>query len=102
MIRRPPRSTLFPYTTLFRSLAELPLAHEEKDSNLEPWAAARQTEAGRLNSMSGKVSLLDHSLKHGDRILNRWMRLRGMQAPSVYAYAAIFLLFVTAGALTMR
>src|SRR5256884_7361762 len=25
MIRRPPRSTLFPYTTLFRSLAEVPL-----------------------------------------------------------------------------
>src|SRR2546429_1725072 len=24
MIRRPPRSTLFPYTTLFRSKAELP------------------------------------------------------------------------------
>src|SRR2546422_11122000 len=24
MIRRPPRSTLFPYTTLFRSLVELP------------------------------------------------------------------------------
>src|SRR3712207_8743773 len=28
MIRRPPRSTLFPYTTLFRSLAELPFVHE--------------------------------------------------------------------------
>src|SRR5258708_18954012 len=26
MIRRPPRSTLFPYTTLFRSLRSLPLA----------------------------------------------------------------------------
>src|SRR3712207_8304491 len=25
MIRRPPRSTLFPYTTLFRSLVPLPL-----------------------------------------------------------------------------
>src|SRR5258708_22574506 len=25
MIRRPPRSTLFPYTTLFRSLLKLPL-----------------------------------------------------------------------------
>src|SRR3712207_8892568 len=24
MIRRPPRSTLFPYTTLFRSLADVP------------------------------------------------------------------------------
>src|SRR5690349_22570058 len=27
MIRRPPRSTLFPYTTLFRSDAELHAAH---------------------------------------------------------------------------
>src|SRR5437899_5822204 len=28
MIRRPPRSTLFPYTTLFRSLRALPLVRE--------------------------------------------------------------------------
>src|SRR5258706_619450 len=27
MIRRPPRSTLFPYTTLFRSLLQICLAH---------------------------------------------------------------------------
>src|SRR3712207_6950370 len=27
MIRRPPRSTLFPYTTLFRSLHDLQLVH---------------------------------------------------------------------------
>src|ERR1039457_7626135 len=27
MIRRPPRSTLFPYTTLFRSPEECPLRH---------------------------------------------------------------------------
>src|SRR3989441_2374272 len=27
MIRRPPRSTLFPYTTLFRSRAAVPVAH---------------------------------------------------------------------------
>src|SRR5258708_12770885 len=30
MIRRPPRSTLFPYTTLFRSL-EIPLIHLSTD-----------------------------------------------------------------------
>src|SRR2546430_14862461 len=30
MIRRPPRSTLFPYTTLFRSLAELGLRAERQ------------------------------------------------------------------------
>src|SRR2546429_3576027 len=28
MIRRPPRSTLFPYTTLFRSLPEIATAYE--------------------------------------------------------------------------
>src|SRR5438552_14099197 len=32
MIRRPPRSTLFPYTTLFRSRADLVGAHEAPDA----------------------------------------------------------------------
>src|SRR6266576_7261377 len=36
MIRRPPRSTLFPYTTLFRSLAEL-----------DGWVASRRDAAVR-------------------------------------------------------
>src|SRR2546427_3031164 len=31
MIRRPPRSTLFPYTTLFRSLAELDLGDQRPE-----------------------------------------------------------------------
>src|SRR5205809_8010220 len=30
MIRRPPRSTLFPYTTLFRSRALQPVLHEHR------------------------------------------------------------------------
>src|SRR3712207_7243484 len=33
MIRRPPRSTLFPYTTLFRSLQDLPRARVPGDLN---------------------------------------------------------------------
>src|SRR5260370_11802631 len=33
MIRRPPRSTLFPYTTLFRSLLWRPRARATKRSN---------------------------------------------------------------------
>src|SRR3712207_7063870 len=32
MIRRPPRSTLFPYTTLFRSVENLPLSVFRKDT----------------------------------------------------------------------
>src|SRR3712207_8619306 len=36
MIRRPPRSTLFPYTTLFRSETEVSLReHGAKDSEIE-------------------------------------------------------------------
>src|SRR3989454_3860323 len=35
MIRRPPRSTLFPYTTLFRSYG--PLVLERVALRLEPW-----------------------------------------------------------------
>src|SRR2546425_8480821 len=34
MIRRPPRSTLFPYTTLFRSLKPLGVRAGEKDLEL--------------------------------------------------------------------
>src|SRR2546430_10223676 len=34
MIRRPPRSTLFPYTTLFRSLARSFFARYRSDFNL--------------------------------------------------------------------
>src|SRR2546429_5421972 len=35
MIRRPPRSTLFPYTTLFRSVADEPrLGHEREETLL--------------------------------------------------------------------
>src|SRR2546430_6232582 len=36
MIRRPPRSTLFPYTTLFRSLADL----GRLDGSREAWEKA--------------------------------------------------------------
>src|SRR3712207_6792560 len=35
MIRRPPRSTLFPYTTLFRSKEETPKAPEKPETKPE-------------------------------------------------------------------
>src|SRR2546427_4277981 len=38
MIRRPPRSTLFPYTTLFRSLAKRGLLTPQQMSVLRPLA----------------------------------------------------------------
>src|SRR5258708_17642505 len=49
MIRRPPRSTLFPYTTLFRSLRPGPvgvLAHEGRGSRGQRRARFVQQEPG--------------------------------------------------------
>src|SRR3712207_7653067 len=44
MIRRPPRSTLFPYTTLFRSSVDAPVTIDEVASALEECAALGQIE----------------------------------------------------------
>src|SRR3712207_8396513 len=45
MIRRPPRSTLFPYTTLFRSVAALALEKE-----LHAFAAAKLADRSDVTS----------------------------------------------------
>src|SRR3712207_8560678 len=44
MIRRPPRSTLFPYTTLFRSLSALPARGADRVGLLLPGAALGRPE----------------------------------------------------------
>src|SRR2546428_2104245 len=41
MIRRPPRSTLFPYTTLFRSEGSIRFVLDGRPLDLEPGACAR-------------------------------------------------------------
>src|SRR2546430_4070285 len=46
MIRRPPRSTLFPYTTLFRSLVE----RDRRDA----FAPEADVDAGRLAQLRGE------------------------------------------------
>src|SRR5258708_21684663 len=42
MIRRPPRSTLFPYTTLFRSIFDFPdrMAFQRTDDSFVPYGAS--------------------------------------------------------------
>src|SRR5687768_18370151 len=55
MLRRPPRSTLFPYTTLFRSLVALPLEDLEKRillavTILEPTMQHLEVQGSRVRS----------------------------------------------------
>src|SRR5215475_15329748 len=61
MIRRPPRSTLFPYTTLFRSSAEPPANHGSLCGCVDYLAEDRKST--RLNSSHVKISYAVFCLK---------------------------------------
>src|SRR3712207_7801820 len=84
MIRRPPRSTLFPYTTLFRSHADEPdglvaqdelAPHDERRGALDllvgevlravlrPEAERRDRKSTRLNSSHANISYAVFCLK---------------------------------------
>src|SRR2546430_11184104 len=77
MIRRPPRSTLFPYTTLFRSVeppddAPLVLESVSLDIPLEGWVVPRRDgtpefradrKSTRLNSSHSQISYAVFCLK---------------------------------------
>src|SRR3712207_6903706 len=49
MIRRPPRSTLFPYTTLFRSLKQRP--GRGADADAHAWALQHATAIHQMATM---------------------------------------------------
>src|SRR5438477_11220946 len=79
MIRRPPRSTLFPYTTLFRSLAldeaSQPLGHDvgAAGARASPRAragdigAARRAEPAALRDGRVVAEALEHAVGHRRR-----------------------------------
>src|SRR5438128_7614899 len=78
MLRRPPRSTLFPYTTLFRSPDELRFARASRAREggqsvegagegdrgaLAAFAGATDRKSTRLNSSHGSISYAVFCLK---------------------------------------
>src|SRR5947209_12505777 len=83
MIRRPPRSTLFPYTTLFRSAAEhgsrcehaFPAAklaaRGERRQNGGCPSRARDRKSTRLNSSHANISYAVFCLKKKRNTTNR-------------------------------
>src|SRR4051812_49933011 len=61
MIRRPPRSTLFPYTTLFRSAPETPYPGPLDDCVAAvEWVAANGAELGAVRSEEHTSELQSH------------------------------------------
>src|SRR5256885_8609381 len=58
MIRRPPRSTLFPYTTLFRSA---------------PGGGAEARRDARGPVLQRRIAVgSGHETKHGERVVRQW------------------------------
>src|SRR2546422_7571849 len=55
MIRRPPRSTLFPYTTLFRSRRPVPPTHRGREPP-SPGRSSSRDRAGHANDRAGERS----------------------------------------------
>src|SRR2546430_3635193 len=55
MIRRPPRSTLFPYTTLFRSRADLVVACDGRHSTLRDRAGMTVEDLGRSEEHTSEL-----------------------------------------------
>src|SRR3989454_8767247 len=76
MIRRPPRSTLFPYTTLFRSGGEEPLV--EVDDTLDRDPVALDVLARRHVADAAPVAVGD--LGHGFHLLARKHAARDLDA----------------------
>src|SRR2546422_2241996 len=90
MIRRPPRSTLFPYTTLFRSLqvervgvALAAVSDDRNDAAIQPAAIGvaivesanggcghRDRKSTRLNSSHGYISYAVFCLKKKKKKIN--------------------------------
>src|SRR5258708_13392546 len=66
MIRRPPRSTLFPYTTLFRSRYkqnQLMVPHSRADMQITAYLKGSDRKSTRLNSSHQIISYAVFCLK---------------------------------------
>src|SRR5690349_23989923 len=89
MIRRPPRSTLFPYTTLFRSV----VCHRRGERDVE--AGAREAgrrlhgdrKSTRLNSSHVEISYavfcLKKKKKHQNTLLNIKQSANALPSPCI-------------------
>src|SRR2546429_7173094 len=91
MIRRPPRSTLFPYTTLFRSLLSIHVHLVSFVDCEDPRFAAstvRDRKSTRLNSSHGYISYAVFCLKKKKKQVRR-LSLAARSLRSARCYSSL-------------
>src|SRR5204863_7388309 len=83
MIRRPPRSTLFPYTTLSRSMACLSLAALRSDS----FSCTNRSPCAKLSVSSSPPSafILSLAIRRGDAFKRRKRKLARDSHQTIFA-----------------
>src|SRR2546426_8385917 len=87
MIRRPPRSTLFPYTTLFRSgdlvdLLPLHVSRDDEPSVLEPLQrGVDRAGRGRVTTVQLLLQLLHHLIAVAGLVLRSEEHTSELQSP---------------------
>src|SRR2546422_2359685 len=84
MIRRPPRSTLFPYTTLFRSLAAIKVlyTHLASEEEMEAFLKEAQTIAHLIHPHI--VRIFDFDVRERDRKSTRLNSSHGYISYAVF------------------
>src|SRR2546430_6589041 len=99
MIRRPPRSTLFPYTTLFRSVyvpcADVTALRCCPVSRFDTvtWAATRDRKSTRLNSSHSQISYAVFCLKKKINGHSRTPNIRSFAYPVDHPFNSPYLLY---------
>src|SRR3712207_8459391 len=75
MIRRPPRSTLFPYTTLFRSLSFFDFARKHpadvRPEDVSQWRARMEARGLKPATVYARVSRVSRSEEHTSELQSR-------------------------------
>src|SRR3989337_3795765 len=88
MIRRPPRSTLFPYTTLFRSPLVLLVVHAQQAGGQPPLGRPPDRKSTRLNSSHGSISYAVFCLTKNNTLPAAASAVRAIGTTPLNAYAS--------------
>src|SRR3712207_7283319 len=83
MIRRPPRSTLFPYTTLFRSAVEQ--VAERLEDSLDVLKSAIRTAEPRQQTLRATLDWSYHLLSKAERTVFRRLDRKSTRLNSSHA-----------------